>query len=243
MSKSQSSFLKSRGCYLCIAAAILLMFSVFFAFRTPPQQQALLKIKVVPSSAVVPRVAESLASPVFDAEVYYRPIIDNNLFRPLGWTPARPKEPYHLLGTILARDANTLPKAILQTTAGDRTYIVSTGDKIDALTEVVSIEAKQVKLETEGQLRTLKFTTTHWLTPSRATRFVSQRQTPVRPPQGVRRTPTPTPAPIPALSSSLSPPSPDRAFLLSGWQTREGIPIPIGDARLKNPAKWRLRRR
>lgn len=25
---------------------------------------------------------------------FYRTIIDNNLFRPLGWTPPRPKEPY-----------------------------------------------------------------------------------------------------------------------------------------------------
>ncbi|MDE0014549.1 MAG: hypothetical protein OXU51_00060 [Candidatus Poribacteria bacterium] len=41
------------------------------------------------------------------SETYYRTIIDNNLFRPLGWTPPQPIEPYRLLGTKLARDANT----------------------------------------------------------------------------------------------------------------------------------------
>jgi hypothetical protein len=188
-------------------------------------------IKVVPVASVR---SIDFTTAVFDAEVFKRTIIENNLFRPLGWTPARPKEPYHLLGTILARDANTPPKAILQMTAGGRTYIVSTGDKIDALTEVVSIEAKQVTLETSGQLRTLKLTTTHWLNPARATRFASQR-----PPRSVRQTPprAPTAAPL------LSPHPPDRAFPLSEWQTRDGEPIRLGDARLKNPAKWGLRRR
>ena len=40
-------------------------------------------------------------SPIFDSETFYRMIINNNLFRPLGWTPPRPIEPYRLLGTLL----------------------------------------------------------------------------------------------------------------------------------------------
>ena len=53
---------------------------------------------------------------------FYRTIIDNNLFRPLGWTPARPTVPYRLLGTLLPIDANTPPKAIIQTTEGDQNH-------------------------------------------------------------------------------------------------------------------------
>ena len=98
-----------------------------------------------------------LANPaVFDSDTFYCTIIDNNLFRPLGWTPPRPIEPYRLLGTILPHDAHTPPKAILQTTAGNQTYIVTTGEQIDASTEVVSIDGKAVVLSTEGQQRTLR---------------------------------------------------------------------------------------
>lgn len=93
---------------------------------------------------------------VFDAEAFKRTIIDNNLFRPLGWTPPRPKEPYRLLGTIHPTDAHTPKTAILQSTAGHQIYIVSTGDNLDASTEVVSIEGKAVVLSTEGQQRTLR---------------------------------------------------------------------------------------
>ena len=86
---------------------------------------------------------------------FYHTIIDNNLFRPLGSTLPVPGEPYRLLGTILPRDADTPPTAILQTIAGDTTHLVTVGDKIDASTEVVSIEGKQVTLSTNRQKRTL----------------------------------------------------------------------------------------
>ena len=86
---------------------------------------------------------------------FYRTIIDNNLFRPFGWTPARPVEPYRLIGTILPRSANTPPQAILQSTAGNKTYIVTLGSNLDADTQVVDIQSKQVTLSTQGQQRTL----------------------------------------------------------------------------------------
>ena len=92
----------------------------------------------------------------FDAEAFKRTIIENNLFRPLGWTPPRPIEPYRLIGTILPRSENTPRKAIIQSTAGNTTYIVFSGERLDADTEVVSIASKQVVLSTNGQQRTLK---------------------------------------------------------------------------------------
>ncbi|MYA69827.1 hypothetical protein F4009_17820 [Candidatus Poribacteria bacterium] len=86
---------------------------------------------------------------------FYRTIIDNNLFRPLGWTPPVPRESYRLLGTLLPRDAHTPPQAIIESTAGKKTYIVSIGDPLDASTSLFSIEGKQVTLSTNGQQRTL----------------------------------------------------------------------------------------
>ena len=99
---------------------------------------------------------EDMALKHFQNSDFYRTMIDNNLFRPLGWTPPRQKEPYRLMGTILPTDDRTPPTAILQTTAGNKTYIVSTGEQLDASTEVVEIKRKAVVLETEGQQRTLR---------------------------------------------------------------------------------------
>lgn len=94
--------------------------------------------------------------PLFPSDPFYRTIIDNNPFRPLGWTPPRPSESYRLLGTIrFPRDVNIPPKAILQTTPGNTTYIVALGEMLDADTEVVNICQKQITLETNGQQRTV----------------------------------------------------------------------------------------
>lgn len=90
-------------------------------------------------------------------DAFLRTIIENNLFRPLGWAPPRPIEPYRLIGTIHPTDDRRPPTAILQMTAGDRTYIVTTGDTLDDATEVVSIQPKQVTLSTDGKHRTLRF--------------------------------------------------------------------------------------
>ena len=248
MSKSQSSYLKYRGYYLSIAAAILLMFAVFFAFRKPSEKPALLRIKVVPTSAVGSGVARSLKVPVFDSQSYYRTIIDNNLFRPLGWTPSRPTEPYRLLGTIVSPDADTPPQAILQTTIGNTTRIVVTGEKLDPDTAVVDIQPKQVTLSTKGQQRTLKLNAALWLNTSHANRFPVRRP----PPAPTARETTDTHRRI-GLSKSRTPaqtaapakktPVPHQYAPLSEWQTSEGEPIRMGDARLKNPKKWGLRRR
>ena len=224
-SETRQKLFNTRAIYLLMFGAFILL-SVFFLRRWSVDSS--LTVKGVPVSSV----GRDISVPVvaFDSDSFYRTIIDNNLFRPLGWTPPRPKEPYRLLGTLLPRDDRTPPKAIIQTTAGNQTYIVSIGEPLDASTEVVEIKPKQVTLSTDGQRRTLKLTATHYLNPVRVSPRVvsSRRPTPQRPPQGVKRTPTPPRALRAALSE---------------WQTREGEVIRIGDARLKNPVKWELQRR
>jgi hypothetical protein len=56
-----------------------------------------------------------------------------------------------LLSTILARDANAPPQAIIEHTKTKQTSFVSTNEEIDADTEVVKIRDKQVKLENSVQ--------------------------------------------------------------------------------------------
>lgn len=93
--------------------------------------------------------------PVFDAEAFKRTIIDNNLFRPLGWTPPRPREPYRLLGTIIPTDAKTPPKAIIQNTVQNQTHIVTISDTLDTETHVTDIQTKYITLKKNGQQRQL----------------------------------------------------------------------------------------
>ncbi len=141
-----------RSLYLLIFGALLFLLVLFLLRRS--SVEAIDTVEVAPAVCVSRGVEVSPI--IFDSEAYYRPILEYNLFRPLGWTPPRPVEPYRLLGTILPIDDSTPPKAIIETTAGKHTYIVSVGDKIDASTEVVEIKPKQVRLSTAGQQRTLR---------------------------------------------------------------------------------------
>lgn len=122
--------------------------------------------------------------------------------------------------------------------------IVSLGDTVSAGTQIVDIESKQVVLSSNGQRRTLRLKTGVYLNTSYANRHPSRTVAPARrgtpPPARMRSNPPPAPSAV-SESPTDRPPPPRRP--LSEWQTPEGIPIRIGDARLKNPQKWQLRRR
>ncbi|MYB93235.1 hypothetical protein F4054_16485 [Candidatus Poribacteria bacterium] len=154
MSETQRTLFNRSACYLCIAGALLLLAVVVVVRVLLPSPREPVAVDTLPA----PRREVSPPTPaVFDAEAFKRTIIDNNLFRPLGWRPPRPIEPYRLLGTILPRsETHSTPQAIIESTTGEKTYIVSTGETLDALTSLVSIESKQVILSTNGHRRTLK---------------------------------------------------------------------------------------
>ncbi|MDE0397873.1 MAG: hypothetical protein OXL96_08730 [Candidatus Poribacteria bacterium] len=245
MSETQSTLFNRRARYLSITGAfvLLVVVGVVCFLASEPVRRDPEPVKERTAETQPRRIHRTPPTVLEVSETYYRTIIDNNLFRPLGYrTPPRPIEPYRLIGTILPRSVNTLPKAIIQSTTGHQTYIVSIGEKIDASTEVVSIESKAVTLSSNGQQRTLRLNTALYLNPSPARRHP------------VRMTHTPTPAPIrtptpmrrpPAVSAPQTdrPQSPSPRRPLSDWETREGERIRLGDARLKNPQKWGLRRR
>jgi len=154
MSETESTLFNKRVSRLWIAGALLLQ-AIVIVVRVPsPSPPILEPVRV--ETQTEPRRVQRTPPRVLDAEAYYQTIIDNNLFRPLGWTPPRPIEPYRLIGTVLARDENTPAEAIIQTTTGNKTYIVTTGEQIDASTRLVSIESKSVRLSTNGKQRTLR---------------------------------------------------------------------------------------
>ena len=103
-----------------------------------------------------PLSSQQMDLPDFQQSNFYLTIIDNNLFRPLGWRPPRPKEPYRLLGTILPNNGKSPSQAILQATTENRIHVVTPGDKLGTDTTITDIQPKQVTLEKAGQQRTLK---------------------------------------------------------------------------------------
>ena len=104
-------------------------------------------------SSTFPR--ETTALHHFQKTDFYRTIIDNNLFRSLGWTPPCPQEPYRLLGTIIPTEAKFSPKAIIQNTVENQTHIVTIGGTLDSNTSVTDIQTKHVTLKKNGQRRQL----------------------------------------------------------------------------------------
>ena len=106
-----------RACGLLIAGALVLL-SIVGVVRVPsplPPIPDVSAVKEIPNSP--PRLGEQPralwrarfhSSDLLSLQSdFYRTIIDNNLFRPLGWTPPRPIEPYRLIGepeTYIRRD-------------------------------------------------------------------------------------------------------------------------------------------
>ena len=92
-------------------------------------------------------------------------IIDNNLFRPLGWTPPDNEPAYSLVGTAV--DANgAIAQATLLEKRSNRYHFVTVGQKLGDIT-VKDIQAKQVILDKAGEPITLKTETIQFLTTNR----------------------------------------------------------------------------
>ena len=158
MSETQRNPFTKRACDLLIAGAFILLAIFWVSLDTPNPAVETETVKTTPSPRHQRIHFQPSVPPSFHPSTpasFYRTIINNNLFRPLGWTPPRPIEPYRLIGTKLASDETTPPQAILQSTTGHQTYIVTLGSNLDADPQVVDIQSKQVTLSTQGQHRTL----------------------------------------------------------------------------------------
>ena len=96
---------------------------------------------------------------------FYKVIIDNNLFRPLGWTPPNNEPAYNLVGTAVDADG-VIAQATLLEKRSNRYHFVTIGEKLGDTT-VKDIQAKQVVLEKGGKPITLKTETLQFLTTNR----------------------------------------------------------------------------
>ena len=96
---------------------------------------------------------------------FYKVIIDNNLFRPLGWTPPNNEPAYSLVGTAVDADG-VIAQATLLERRSNRYHFVTIGEKLGDVT-VKDIQAKPVVLEKDGKPITLKTETLQFLTTNR----------------------------------------------------------------------------
>ena len=86
---------------------------------------------------------------------FYKTIIDNNLFRPLGWTPPNNEPSYGLVGTKVVDPNEGISQATLLERRSNRYHFVTIGTELDGMT-VKDIQGKQVVLDKAGETVTLK---------------------------------------------------------------------------------------
>ena len=140
---------------VCFGLAVFLIVS----FHTPPQPRPQRPITSESESVQFPldktQQHRKTASVRFQDTDFYRTIIDNNLFRPLGWMPPRPVSPYRLVGTLVsgATDGVWVSKAIIAVRGEVR--VVGIGDSLDSETKVLGIDRHSVLLETSGKEQVL----------------------------------------------------------------------------------------
>lgn len=79
-------------------------------------------------------------------EAFYHAIIDNNLFRPLGWQPEAPQPKYMLIGTAITKNTTQHKKAFIVERQSGQLRIVRVNDRIGEQM-VKRIEAKKVILQ------------------------------------------------------------------------------------------------
>ena len=89
----------------------------------------------------------------YDPSDYYQIIVDNNIFRPLGWKPPNKEPEYTLLGTSFDPTGNRSEAFVLEERS-NQFHTVSVGDKIgDAI--IKEIGKKTVSLYKDGEMITL----------------------------------------------------------------------------------------
>lgn len=92
---------------------------------------------------------------------FYRVIVENNLFRPLGWTEPRHQLEYVLIATWIESRGETA-KALLVEGSSNQTYYATTGEKVGNAT-IGNIESKQVDMNISGKILTLKIPSIRFL--------------------------------------------------------------------------------
>ena len=149
----------------------------------PPNRQGVPALKTIPLSppppaSAPPRPRRSLTagtSPLapgaadtleaFEQTGFYRTIVENNLFLPLGTTVTKQPARYRLIATTTPTNGDSRSTALIQSIEENEIHIVTIGSKVGEVV-VVDIQPKQVAIETDGKQTTLELDNHLWLGPS-----------------------------------------------------------------------------
>lgn len=85
---------------------------------------------------------------------FYRVIVENNLFRPLGWRKPKERSQYALIATKI-QPKGKIKEAFVIENRSNKYYTVSVGEKVGEAT-VEKIEDNQISLNIAGKVTTLK---------------------------------------------------------------------------------------
>lgn len=117
----------------------------------------------------------------FNADSFYDVIVQNNIFRSLGWRAPKRQIPYQLIGTIIYENTKKRSTAIIQeTTKAKPIHSVSIGDKIGD-TLILNIQPKQVTLEIAGEQTILHITLSYLNSQQRSRTSLSPARDPSMP--------------------------------------------------------------
>ncbi len=95
------------------------------------------------------------------APQFYKVIIDNNLFRPLGYRRAKPGPPFELIATVVNRNSGG-SKALIRSNADRQVYYVGVGEEF-AGAKVEMIEPLKVKVFHHGNSQEFRASTGEFL--------------------------------------------------------------------------------
>jgi hypothetical protein len=84
----------------------------------------------------------------------YRVVVENNLFRPLGWQRPNREPQYTLMATFIASKGNSA-KALVMEQRSHQSYYVSVGGKVGGAT-VEKIKSNEVTLNQAGKMMTIR---------------------------------------------------------------------------------------
>lgn len=104
----------------------------------------------------------------FQQTEFYRTLVENHLFLPLGTVESKQPARYRLIATTTPANGDSGSTALLQSNTGDTEsrIFVTIGDKLGDAT-IVDIQPKQVTIEIDGKQTTLELEEHLWLGLSR----------------------------------------------------------------------------
>ena len=123
-------------CFLLIPSLVLILLT----FSTLCTSPAL-------STPVQQKTFESSSTPVS----YYQIIIDNNIFRPLGYRPPVQRPVYELIGTM----TGTHTRALILDKRSNRLVAIEVGERLGDAT-LIEVRPKQIMLQAKEKQTTLR---------------------------------------------------------------------------------------